>query len=145
MPAAGQVRHEEEEPPLHDAHEEWHCEHVPWPLTTSTKVSLPGHSATQDPEERKGVAALVQLRHWVALGPVHVPHELAHGSQTLDELEYLPTGVHEARQLLWAGSMKGVEVAQLRQSPAVGPRHSEQLEWHATHVSAAADEPPAHV
>ena len=139
------MRHEEDEAPLHVAHEEWHDEHVPCPLTTSTKVSLPGHSVTQVPDDKKGMAAFVQLRHWLAEGPEHVPQEPSHGSHTDDELAYLPTGVHEARQVLWAGSMKGVAVAQLVQSEAAGPRHSAQLESHATHVSAADDEPPEHV
>ena len=58
---------------------------------------MEGHAATHVPEERKDVAVAMQLRHCVALGPLHVPHVEWHGSQTDDAFAYLPAGVQDER------------------------------------------------
>jgi len=98
----------------------------------------------QVPLERNGVAVLVQLRQSELVGPVHVPHDASHASQTLLALAYLPAVVQEARQLP-GRSKKGVADAQFVHSLADGPVQVEQLEWHATQVSAADELPPAQV
>ena len=51
----------------------------------------------QVPAERKDLEALVQLRHWPAVGPLHVVHDASHGSHTPEVLAYMPPGVHEVR------------------------------------------------
>lgn len=114
--------------------------------TTSTKAAA-GQEATQVPLERKGVDPLVQVRHWLAFGPEHVPHAASQGSQTLLEFAYLPTVEHESRQLPNEGSglKNGVAAGQFVQALDDGPAQVAQLSWHVTHVSAAEDEPPAHV
>ena len=138
------MRHEEDEAPLQLAHEEWHDEHVPCPLTTSTKLPVVGQLARQVPDERKGLPPVAEHeRQLLVAGPLHVVHEPSHGSQTDDALAYLPTGVHEARHE--PGSLKnGWVVPHPVHSPEPGPWHVAQLESHATHVSATDDEPPEH-
>lgn len=144
-PEVGHDRHEDEVAPLQVAHEEWQLEQVPCELTTSTNVPDEGHAATQLPLCRNGVPPLaLQLRHWLALGPLHVAHAEAHGSHTDELLAYLPAGVHEARHEP-GRSKNGVAVAQLVHSPALGPEQVEHEAWHVMHVSAEDDEPPAHV
>ena len=91
-----------EAPPEHARHDDAHATQEassPLPLTeTYTYVAL-GHSATQLPEERKGVAAEVHARHSEADGPAHVPHAASHGEHVgeapLASL-YLPRGVQSA-------------------------------------------------
>jgi hypothetical protein len=145
VPLSGHVRHDDEEAPLQVAHEAWQATHVPCVPTSSTNVLLPGQLATHEPPLRKGVAVAVQLRHWLADAPLHVPHAASHGSQTDDALAYLPTGVHDARHAPLSGLKKGVAVAQRTQSESAGPVHVAHDEWHSTQVSAADDEPPEHV
>ena len=85
-----------------------------------------------------------QVKHWLAAGPVHVPHMPSHGSQAIDALAYFPSGVQSETQVLLAASEKGCVVLQLcHVAPA--PSHSAQLAWHVTHVSAPLLEPPAQV
>ena len=129
---------------MHSAHDEWHAVQVAWAPLESTKVPE-GHSSTQDAPLRKGFAASVQVRHWLAEGPLHVPHEASHASQTDEAFAYLPSGVHEARHVPWSGLKKGDAVAHDVQSVAAGPLHVAHELWQETHVSAADAEPPEHV
>ena len=83
----------------------------------------------------------LQLRHSLALGPLHVAHEGEHGWQTLGSTEafpQVPSGVHSAKhtptppvQLLWNGELSVQEV----HSTAMGPLHVPHEEWHGMQVS----------
>ena len=137
------MRHADEDVPEHVAQLASQAVQRPAPSTTSEKV-LDGHSATQVPAWRKGVAAEVHERQSELVGPSHVPHAASHASQTDEPLRNLPTGVHDARQLP-GGSKKGVADAQVRHCVPVGPAHVAQLPWQATHTSAVLPVPPTHV
>lgn len=104
-----------------------------------------GHSLTQEALLRKGVVEDVQVRHWLAEGPEHVPHAASHASQTVDALAYLPTGVQVVRHVPWSGLKKGDAVAHDVQSVVVGPLQVAHDGWHEAHVSGVNTEPPAHV
>ena len=87
-----------EAPPEQVRHDDAHAtQEATWPLM-ETYVVL-GHSATQLPEDRKGVAAEVHVRHSDDDGPEHVPHAASHGEhieeRPLASL-YLPRGVQSA-------------------------------------------------
>jgi hypothetical protein len=139
------VRHEEEEAPLQVAHEASHAVQVAWEPTSAEKVPAVGHAEMQVPAERKDFEALVQLRHWLAAGPLQVVHEASHGSHTPDALACMPAGVHEARHEPCWGLKKGELVAQLVQWVACGPLQMAQLAWHGVQLSAEVGLPPAHV
>ena len=109
--------------------------------TTVTNVPFAGHSATQAPLCRKGVAALVHVRQSELVGPEHVPHAASHARHTSLPLAYLPTGVHDARQLL-GKSRNLCDAAQVVHSPAEGPKQVAQLGSHVTHVSLLVGLPP---
>ena len=81
---------------LHDA---WQAVQVACEPTSCEKVPVVGQAEMHAPDERNDLEGCVQLRHCVADGPLHVVHEASQGSHTLDVLAYLPTGVHEARQV----------------------------------------------
>ena len=138
----GQLSQSVERGPLHSRQLVWHDEQVGCPPTSSVKVPSSGHSGTHAPLERKGVAAPLQLRQSLLLGPVQLPHDVSHAAHELP-LAYLPNGVHEARQT--PASRKGCVGAHMTQSAAAGPEHVWQLASQCEHVSGALLLPPEHV
>ena len=118
--------------------------HVACAPLESTYVP-PEHSLTHEPPLRKGVAVAVQLRHWLAEGPLQVPHAPSHGAQTDEPLAYLPSAVHDARHVPASGLKKGKAAAHDVQSAAAGPVQVAHDEWHRAHVSADEALPPEHV
>lgn len=143
VPLVGHVMQFELAGPSHEAQLEWHGEHEPWELLTSTKVPAVGQEAMQAPALRNDADVLVQVTHWSLFGPEHVPQEAWQGSQTPLVFAYFPTDAHDARQLP-GRSKNGVEVEQVVHSPAPGPVHVMQLSWQTTQVSADEALPPAH-
>jgi len=99
--------------------EEWHEVHTPLVPITSEKRSA-GHSLTQVPSSKKGAATVVQLWQSLAPGPLQVPQDASHGTQTLLALANLLMGVHDDKQLPGA-SKKGDVEAQVLHSPLPGP------------------------
>ena len=99
VPLLGQVIHAALDTPEHVAHVAWQSVHVACAPTISTKVPLLGHSEMHAPPERKGALVPEHVMHSVADGPEHVPHVAWHASHTPLLLAYLPTGVHDERQL----------------------------------------------
>lgn len=99
-PLLGHVRQAEECAPEHVSHELWQLVHVAWLLPTiSTNSPVLAHVLTHAPLDRKGAAVPLHVMQSLLAGPLHVPHVEWHGAHTPELLAYLPTGVHESRQV----------------------------------------------
>lgn len=111
-------------------------------------LPLLGHSATQVPSLRNGVAPEVQLAHSELVAPVQVPHKASHGWQMLLLSANLATGRQEARHVPAppsGPSKKGCDEAHVVHWSSDGPEHVLHDAWHATHLSAELALPPEHV
>jgi len=149
VPAEGQLVHSVLPVPLHSRHEGSHATQVATSPTRPEKVPLLGQSLTHVPLWRKGVAANVQLKHSALVAPLHVPHAVSQGWQTLLPSAYLPSGRHDGRHApdeAPATELKnGEAAAQVVQSVADGPEHVAHDASHATHESVETGLPPEQV